>query len=189
MQVNPYDPCVANKQIDGHQVVWHVDDLKVSHKKPEEITKLAIHLSKIYGDFKVKWGHILEYLGMTLDYTIKGQVKVSMIPYIQNIIKELPKEIMSFASTPASDHLFQVQDQNAVMLPEEQAIAFHHKVAQLLFVSAKAWQDIQAPVAFVTTWVKGPDEDDWGKLKRVLKYLKGTQFLKLTLQPLTLDIV
>ena len=39
-QVNPYDPHVANKQVDGHQmtVVWHVDDLKVLHKNPEEIT-------------------------------------------------------------------------------------------------------------------------------------------------------
>jgi hypothetical protein len=33
-EFNPYDPCTANKMIDGHQmtVVFHVDDLKVSHK-------------------------------------------------------------------------------------------------------------------------------------------------------------
>ena len=32
-EVNPYDPCVANKMIDGSQftIVWHVDDLKLSH--------------------------------------------------------------------------------------------------------------------------------------------------------------
>jgi hypothetical protein len=36
-------------------------------------------------------------------------------------------------------------------------------------------------VAFLTTRVKKPDEDDWGKLKRLLKYLKGTKHLKLTL--------
>jgi hypothetical protein len=31
-EVNPYDPCVANKMVNGHQltVSWHVDDLKVS---------------------------------------------------------------------------------------------------------------------------------------------------------------
>ena len=31
--VNPCDPCVANKMINGHQfaMVWHVDDLKCSH--------------------------------------------------------------------------------------------------------------------------------------------------------------
>ena len=32
-QINRYDPCVANKMIDREQmtIVWHVDDLKVSH--------------------------------------------------------------------------------------------------------------------------------------------------------------
>ena len=32
-ELNPYGPCVANKIVDGAQltVVWHVDDLKVSH--------------------------------------------------------------------------------------------------------------------------------------------------------------
>ena len=41
-QVNPYDPCVANKPISRSQmtIVWHVDDLKVSHKDPWEVTKI-----------------------------------------------------------------------------------------------------------------------------------------------------
>jgi hypothetical protein len=38
--LNPYDPCVANKTINGTQmtVCWHVDDLKVSHVDPGEVT-------------------------------------------------------------------------------------------------------------------------------------------------------
>jgi hypothetical protein len=36
-------------------------------------------------------------------------------------------------------------------------------------------------VAFLTTRVKNPDGDNWGKLKRVLKYLNGTKNLKLKL--------
>ena len=33
-EVKPYDPCVANRIVNGSQctVVWHVDDLKVSQK-------------------------------------------------------------------------------------------------------------------------------------------------------------
>jgi hypothetical protein len=41
--------------------------------------------------------------------------------------------------------------------------------------------NIQTTVAFLTTRVKQPDEDDWGKLKRVLKYLHSTLSLPLTL--------
>ena len=33
-EVNSYDPCVANKIVNGTQMIvcWHVDDLKISHK-------------------------------------------------------------------------------------------------------------------------------------------------------------
>ncbi len=36
-------------------------------------------------------------------------------------------------------------------------------------------------MAFLSTRVKPPDKDDWGKLKQVLKYLNGTRYLKLKL--------
>jgi hypothetical protein len=45
----------------------------------------------------------------------------------------------------------------------------------------RARPNIQTAVAFLTTRVKSPDKDDWGKLKRVLKYLNGTKYLKLKL--------
>ena len=84
-------------------------------------------------------------------------------------------------STSVADHLFQVRpDTNERPLPEEQARAYHHTTAQLLFLS-RVQRDIQTTVAFLTTRVKRPDEDDWGKLKRVLKYLHSTQNLPLSL--------
>ena len=88
----------------------------------------------------------------------------------------------SFAATPAHDKLFEIRDdKDAKKLNEEQCLAFHHTVAQLLFMATRARRDIQTAVAFLTTRVKSPDEDDWGKLKRVLKYLNGTKYLKLRL--------
>lgn len=39
-ELNLYDPCMANKMINGHQmtVCWHVDDLNVSHTDGDEQT-------------------------------------------------------------------------------------------------------------------------------------------------------
>jgi hypothetical protein len=64
---------------------------------------------------------------------------------------------------------------------KEQADIFHHTVYQLQFAENRAHQDIQMAVSFLTTQVQAPDEDDWGKLKRVLKYLMGIKYLKLIL--------
>jgi hypothetical protein len=66
---------------------------------------------------------------------------------------------------PASEHLFDLRpDEERTLLNEEQARAFHHAVAQLLFASVRSWKDIQTDVSFLTTRVKQPDEDDWGKI-------------------------
>ena len=98
------------------------------------------------------------------------------------MLNEFPEQIQGRAATPAHDKLFVVRDdKDAKKLSEEQAVIFHHTVAQLLFMATRARRDIQTAVAFLTTRVKNPDQDDWGKLKRVLKYLNGTKYLKLRL--------
>ena len=139
--INPYDPCVANMDIDGSQmtVVWHVDDLKVSHKKAIEITKLAMYLDDIYPGLKVNRGKIHDYLGMNLDFSEDGNCKVSMIPYLNELLRDFPELLGAIATSPAADHLFKVRPEGeARLLPEEQAISFHHFVARLLFMSSRA---------------------------------------------------
>ena len=85
---------------------------------------------KFYGDIKVKRGRKHHYLGMDLDFESKGAVEISMVPYVQEIIKSFPEEIGSlYASTPAADHLFQVREEKyAKLVPEKQAVQFHHTV-------------------------------------------------------------
>ncbi len=89
---------------------------------------------------------------------------------------------MAIRTSPAATHLFTVRDKSlAKPLLEEQARAFHHASAQLLFLSAGARHDIQPVTAFLTTRVRCPDEDDWGKVKQLLGYLKGTPNMPLVL--------
>lgn len=95
-QLNPYDPCVANKMVDGNQltIVWHVDDLKISHKAEKTVTRMVTWLKRTYermfddgsGAMKICRGKLHEYLGMTIDYRVKGQVTFSMVTYIEEIV-------------------------------------------------------------------------------------------------------
>lgn len=72
-------------------------------------------------------------------------------------------------------------------MPEEQAQQFHHSVAQHVFLQKRAQRDIQVAVSFLSSRVKRPDEDDWGKLRRVIQYLKGSRSLKLRIKVDGLD--
>jgi len=46
--INCYDPCVANKVVNSTQftICWYVDDLKLSHVQPEEVSKMLDTLNK-----------------------------------------------------------------------------------------------------------------------------------------------
>ncbi len=50
LTIDPYDPCVANKIVDGHQltVCWHVDDLLIAHAKPDTVTQFLTLIAKHY---------------------------------------------------------------------------------------------------------------------------------------------
>jgi hypothetical protein len=45
-ELNEYDPCVANKMVNGTQlmVTWHLDDLKMSHKDDAVLKRLVTYL-------------------------------------------------------------------------------------------------------------------------------------------------
>ena len=162
--------------------------MKVSHKDQSAIDDFATWLKGKYerkekGLFLTHHeGKIHDYLGIDLDYSERKKLKVSMIKYIDKIFKGFSEDIGTPAADPAAKHLFQVrEDGEAQYLSEEKAQEFHTVVAQLLFLCNRARRDIQVAVAFLITRVKKPDVDDWGKLRRVLKYLKGTKHMKLTL--------
>ena len=125
-------------------VTWHVDDLKILHMESNEVTKCIEHFKKIYGNrMTVHRRKVHKYLGMDLDFSSPKVLKIGMIKYIKKIHKEFPEEIKSVAATPAAEHLFEVcEDNKDKLLPEEQALAFHHTTAQLLFLRACARPDI-----------------------------------------------
>ena len=185
-EVNPYDPCVANKTTEsGKQMtfIWHVDDLMGLCEDDFELTKLTCYLARIYGSkLTMHTGQKHDYLGVDMEFRKDGTLGVSMIPYLKNVIAEFPELITGKSPTPAADHLFKIRDEKeAKLLEEERALVFHHTVAQLLFMATRARRDIQTAVAFLTTRVKNPDKDDWGTLKRVLRYLNGKRYLTLNL--------
>jgi hypothetical protein len=185
--INPYDWCVANKMVNGKQctIVWHVDDLKISHVDMEVNEEILTLLNERYGKeapLVVTRGLIHEYLGMTLDYSEEGKVKIIMSKYIEEMLGELPPDMDGESATPAANHLFTVNEKNPILLDEATAEFFHANTAKLLFLCKRARPDIQTAVAFLTTRVKSPDTDDYKKLTRVMRYLRATPEIVLTLE-------
>ena len=185
-EANPCDPCVMNKMIDGKQmtVVWHVDDIKMSHVSPKAIDWLIEKLNEKYGKVSpltVQRGKKLEHLGMELDYSKKGKVSLDMQKHIQSILAAAASDMDGLAETPAASHLFQTRT-DAKSMSREQADLFRTMVAKILFVACRSRPDLKLALAFLTTRVRNPDLDDHRKLARLVRYIRATRSLRLTLE-------
>ena len=101
---NPYDPCVMNKIVKGKQltVVWHVDDLKISHVILKVVTRVIKWLDCKYPGVTSTRGKKHQYLGMQFDFSTKGEVNISMVPYVEQVIEDFMEPITTSSATPAT---------------------------------------------------------------------------------------
>ena len=164
--------------------MWHVDDLKVSHANPKVVDSFIEWIERKHGDpklgkVKAKRGKVHDCLGMTLDFSEKWKVKIDQTKGIKQMLEEFPEPIRSTAETPAAENLFDVHE--SPLLDRDKADIFHSFVAKNLCFCKRGRPDIQVAVAFLCTRVKEPTQQDWHKLMRLMRHLKRTQDVILTL--------
>jgi hypothetical protein len=191
--INPYDPCVTNKMIEGDQmtICFHVDDYKLSHRKIKVMDSMIKYLIQEYdsifedgyGAMTVSRGKIHKYLGMTLDYTVCGQVKITMFDYIDEILTAFDKAEPKGGgakTSAAPDSLFKV-DENCEKLKQDKDVEIHNLVANTLYSTNQARPGTCTTITFLTTRVRAPDKDDWNKLVHLMRYIRGTRTMPLIL--------
>ena len=179
---NPYDMCVFNKGTGDGQitVAIYVDDLLATCKNKKSIEDLWTIMRAKYvkpgePDIVVHTGPIINYLGMTLDFTTTGEAAITQTGYIKEMTSNSGIDDSKRANTPAGDCLFQVrEDTEAGELTHQQKEWFHSYVAKCLYLSKRSRPDILTAVSFLTTRVTKSNMDDMKKLLRLLYYLSDT---------------
>ena len=183
---NRYDSCMVNKMVDGKQltVAWHVDDLKVSHEKDCALDDFIEMMEKEFGQdapLSISRGPIQEYLGMTLDFSVPGQVTINMSDYVKTMLNDASASMDGKAATPAAPHLFKVNTDDPKLLTKENQEMFVHLVMQGLYLSQRGRPDIRTAISFLCSRLNCPDEDDYKKPTRLIRYLQHTLYLCLLL--------
>ena len=64
----------------------------------------------------MKNGKVHDYLGIYLDFSEKGALKVSMIKYSKKSIDTFPEEMKSTSNSPAAYHLFYIREESEAMI-------------------------------------------------------------------------
>ena len=120
-------------------------------------------------------GDVHKYLGLTIDFSKRGHVIVTMYDCIKDIIRTAPLDMNGTAPDLARAGLF-MADKTSPRLNAAEA-----KLAQLLFATKRARLDIQVAVVYLCTRVGEPTVDDYVKLSRLIKYLRATVHLLLVI--------
>ena len=171
---NPYDRCLFNRiGSSGKQIsiVLHVDDLMVTSESQTDLDNFGLYLKSVYPETRTNSGEILDYVGMTFDFTTTGEVCVTMHKCVDDILSGCGVEITKV--TPAASVLFDVRD--APKATEDEAKWFHTHVAKILYLAKRVRPECLTAVAFLSTRVAAPDIDDLAKLQRLLGYIRLTR--------------
>ena len=192
-KINLYDPCVANKMIDGQQmtICYHVYDCKLSHRRSKFNDRMIKWLRQEYesisedgsGNMTVTRGKVHKYLGLTLDYTVRGQVHITMIDFLEELITAFDKAEPKGGGTKTSaapENLFKV-DEDFEKLLQSNTMRFHNLVEKTLYATKRARPDTCTAVTVLTTRFRAPDLDNWDKMVHMMRYIRGTRTLPLIL--------
>ena len=184
---NKHEWCVFNRTDEtGIQctVALHVDDLLITSKSNKMIDALCTGLKYKYGEVTRTNGPVVNYLGMVFDMTCKGEARVSMKGYVDDVLNG--SGIPGVAKSPATDGLFEVREKLGVS--EDERSKFHSLVAKLLYLAKRTKPECLTAVSFLATRVTKCTEDDIEKLVRLVRYIRYTKERGIVLRPGQLGI-
>ena len=148
------DPIYQDYMVNGEQltICWHVDNLKSSHIDPNINDKFLQWIKDTFGQLgedKMTQGLLHNYLGMTINYSVTGQVSIDMSHYVKKMVKEFHQENLNGASvaSPWNENHFRVQH-NSVPLEKKQGELFHTVTAQGLFLCKCGHPDIAPAITY-----------------------------------------
>lgn len=122
-------------------------------------------------------GPIQKYLGMKVSTDTHGNFEVCQLAYIRAIATDFGMKGAKPAKTP-----MEVSYGKSDSCEElESNTIYRRLVGKLLYLSVNTRPDISASISILAQKVCKPNTDDWNQLKRVVKYLKSTQEMKLKL--------
>ena len=175
------DQCVFVKTSGRQKCVamLYVDDIKV--RGSDDLTEeLITNLKNDYKEITVNRGKVHSYLGMLFDYSVPGQVKITMDNYMNELLEEYAW-IKQTASTPAAVNFFEVVESE--LLSKEDNKSYRRLLARLYYPSFRIKPECIGYLGYLASRSNIATRSDYNKLKRILAYFRHTKQLGIVLRP------
>ena len=143
--------------------MFHIDDLMMSHESSTIVTKhvkLLDATHEVNNPLTVARGKPHEFLGMTIDFSLKRSVAVTQNDFVKKLWINLPPDLrVNYRSTPAPHSSFKV-DTDAPLLNYVRKEMCHTNTAKMLWTSQRSRPDMQLSTGHHYTRIKLPTVQD-----------------------------
>lgn len=170
-----HDECILVKRVKGGGISLlstHVDDIFQVATHDSLIDELHAHLIKAFTQvtFNPKAD---AYLGMSINTSDdRHTIKLSQKGLVEEIIDKFLNDGYGSLSTPAEADLFDI-DREADRIDASDN-NFLSIVMSLMYLARLTRPDILLPVSYLASRAHCPTRQDYAKLGRIIRYLKGT---------------
>lgn len=169
------DPCLyISSEGEMLIVAVYVDDILVAGKSEKQVAEVKKALAK---QFKIKdMGKLHYFLGVKVVQDEAG-VWIGQPAYAESILQRFGMDHAKPVNTPVetSSNLVKSMEGCDNTDPQE----YQSAVGSLLYLSTRTRPDITYAVSNVARFCGAPSKQHWTAVKRILRYLKGTQGLGL----------
>ena len=163
------DPCLWYKN--GELIYYHVDDLKYLPTSENSFQKWLKEFSRTFRCTDL--GAAEKFLGMNIRYERDGTIVLHQESYINKILSTFRMSDCKPISTPAVP--LSCRNEEEEELPDN--VPYRQAIGALHFLSNKTRPDIAYAVSIVASRQVKPTMNDWVRVKRIFRYLKGTASL------------
>lgn len=179
------DPCmfIRKDELNTTIIVLYVDDGLVATTEPAEIQKVIEDLKK---EFKITVKSASYYLGIELDCHADGAISVRQTAYTKKILARFGMDNCNSLSTPIVKENLEagkVSDTEQQYTESEDSHKYRQAVGALMYLMVATRPDIAYAVGVVSRTLEHPSKSDWARVKRIFRYLKGTENFGITYKP------
>ena len=170
------DNCLYSYTSGGVKIylLIHVDDILAATNSVNELHSFMRRVGK---GFEIKdLGEAMNYLGIRLQRNGEGFFEISQSDYIDKVLQVTEMTDAKVSRIPMDTGYHKLNG-----TPLDTNEGYRKLIGMLLYLSVNSRPDIAAPVAILCQKVSAPTDSDLNEAKRVLRYLKGTKDIKLTL--------
>jgi transposase InsO family protein len=181
------DPCVYTKLTKSKRLILlgvFVDDSILAFPR-EDAEEWSTIRKELVAKYKIKIADEVEFiLGMKIERNRQQRtIKIHQGLYTKSILERFGMANSKQAKTPTSLERLTKIKETSVTCPYQEA------VGALLYLSISTRPDIAYAVHAVSKHIKAHGDDHWTAVKRIFRYLVGTQSAELLYKPDSLDLI